>query len=149
MHRKALGSRRHPALNGLGVNEGEALEERKLAPMRSPAQRSEFLHPPPPPPRSLLLLVAGDTVQQRGWATPPCFPGPHPSTSRSLLRTQPYPQALFFPGTHPCPGFCLLVASPHCFRLYETFILQGDCRGEYYFFLLSNLTKERENKSQP
>ena len=42
MHRKALGSRRHPALNGLGVNEGEALEERKLAPIRSPAQRSEF-----------------------------------------------------------------------------------------------------------
>lgn len=97
MHRKALGSRRHPALNGLGVNEGEALEERRLAPIRSPAQRSEFPH-------SLLLLASGDTVQQRGRAMPPCLPGPHPSTSRSLLRTQPYPQGPLFPRDSPLPG---------------------------------------------
>lgn len=38
--RRPVGSRRHPELDGigLGVNEGEALEERKAAPLRNPAR---------------------------------------------------------------------------------------------------------------
>lgn len=39
-HRELAGSRRPPALDGigLGVNEGEALEDRRLAPLRNPAR---------------------------------------------------------------------------------------------------------------
>lgn len=94
---------------------------------------------------SLLLVGAGDTAHQGGCAQPPSCP--HPRTSGSLFRTQPYPQGPLLPGTHPCLAFCLLEASPHHFWLEEVFIFQGNCRNES-FFLLSNLTKER-NKEIP
>ena len=76
------------------------------------------------------------------WASPQYLTQPVKDTALP-------PGPSFYPGTHPYPGFCLLVASPPRFWLYETFILQGDCRDEYYFFLLSNLTKEREKNPNP
>ena len=48
---------------------------------------------------SLLLVGAGDIAHQGGCAQPPSCP--HPRTSGSLFRTQPYPRALFSQGPIP------------------------------------------------
>lgn len=72
---------------------------------------------------------------------------PSPQDLRQPVQDTALPQGPLLPGTHPCSAFCLLEASPHHFWLEEVFIFQGNCRNES-FFLLSNLTKER-NKETP
>lgn len=56
--------------------------------------------------------------------------------------------SLSFSGSHPCLGFCLPAASPHCFWLQEAFILKvivGMSTISSYFPIL--LEKKNANPS--